>query len=153
MYRKVKILKLIEKVLPILKIKYLGKDSQSLQGNPAGLHSCSPSTSIQLGLTFISGNDKVTIPITTIRPNDLNENDIALFSLNLASIIKFRSDGTLELNNASESAIKYESLELRLQDMIIQMNTELAKCYNVGTTPETIVEDFSSAKVDKIKVG
>jgi uncharacterized lipoprotein YehR (DUF1307 family) len=67
--------------------------------------------------------------------------------------INIISNGDVIVNEGSENAVKYQSLNASLQQLITKINTELAKAQpKQGQTIAPVVQDFSSSIVDRFKV-
>ena len=86
---------------------------------------------------------------------DMSENDFAIFSLNLASILKCLASGDIEINGNSDNAVKFNGLDIVIQDLVVKINAELTaiKTALLAYVQTPIVVDSTPAKIDKIKVG
>lgn len=151
----------LERDLPTIQIEYLGKVSQGVLANPKGLHSSPPLETPCLMSQVDSGNKFIT-PINTDRPSGLALNDIVLFALNLASSVKCGADGNVYLNSnqdiilndGSDSAVSYQELDIVLQKLATDINTELGKINAVlpAYVPTSITIDLTAAEVEKVKL-
>ena len=153
--------------LPVISISYLGKTvSQVAQISPIGTFARTPGGST--GLALFMGSDKAVIPFTVKRPDGMNDNDFAIFALNLASSIICRNGGDLELagsgdikldasnillNGDSDNVVKYSELNTLLQSLITQVNAAFATKLNGSGSAGSVAVDFTPAKSTTVRVG
>ena len=75
----------------------------------------------------------------------------------VSAFANFLSTGIIELNGNTESAVKFKSLDMSLQTMVVSINAELAKIATVlnslvpgSYTPTPITLDMSAAEVPEV---
>lgn len=89
-----------------------------------------------------------------LRPKDLEDGEEATGNFEKNSIIKYKNDGSVVVNDGENNAVQYQAMDTFIQSFVTLVNAELVKIDAAvpayTTTP--IVVDTVPSKITKFKV-
>ena len=141
-----------EKVVSISKVKALNNDSQVLHCFAPGIE-VNPADGSNLVLAQIGGFTVAVGGVNQEIEPDVERGEIRFYSTDdagkiIKAIIKFKADGTLELNGATDSAVKFAELKSGFDSLKSDFNSFLTHVHGLSGTPPVPPALPSTASVD-----
>lgn len=148
-----------KKEVSISKVQYKGNNGQVLNCFGPGIEIC-PADGENLIITPVNNSGSFIVSIGGINQNispDTARGERRIYSVSsdgaeIKAIAKFKNDGTIELNEATSFAVKYDELVTALNTFKTAINSELALKLDGAGSAGTVTIDISSAKSDKVKL-